>query len=556
MKKIYLLSAVLATLTLQAQTESWEGVPVLPNFYANKMSLDGNQIVGFPEEDATVYYNIAKDQFYYYPNCTYGRGYVVADNGWVVGLELLDSETKTNTGVVMTEGKIIQPDVFDPYVTSNIHSITPDGSRVCGVVGNPGHGASNLPYYCDIDANGNFGELQFLPTPEKDFFGNRPQYCSATWISADGKTIAGQVVEARGFFIYPIIYHQNEDGVWNYSCPSQKLFNQDNLPLPEPLDDFDVEYPDLEYPEPTNFMAENMIPVWEAAIYKWETNNFAEELDPNSHLEDYMTAQEIADYLAAVDTYNKAVEEYNIKNEQYWEGVFKIVDSSVFFVQNNMALSPNGKWLASAAEWEDLSQDLFDVPQLYYVPYLFNLETGEVKQIADNKDNLGVNQVLSNGDVLTVTPASSALPPRSWLYKNDQKELVSIYDYMKGLNPSYGEWYDNELSGDIPVAEDDKGGLIYEYATVTGLVAGSDDLSTLCGGVLGYAIDYDMYLTYIFIGLPPVAGVESLKADPSFNGVYNVYNLQGVKVISTKDESEINSLPRGLYIINGKKILK
>ena len=134
----------MATFMAQAQTENWEGVPVLPDFYANKMSHDGNQIVGFSEDDETVYYNIEKDQYYYYPNCTYDRGYVVADNGWVVGLELLDSETKTNIGSVMTEGKIIHPDVFEPYTTSNIHSITPDGSRVCGVVGNPGKGASNL----------------------------------------------------------------------------------------------------------------------------------------------------------------------------------------------------------------------------------------------------------------------------------------------------------------------------------------------------------------------------------------------------------------------------
>lgn len=50
------------------------------------------------------------------------------------------------------------------------------------------------------------------------------------------------------------------------------------------------------------------------------------------------------------------------------------------------------------------------------------------------------------------------------------------------------------------------------------------------------------------------AGVESLVTEPG-DGIYRVYNPQGVKVLETKDASTIESLPKGIYIINGKKVM-
>lgn len=39
-------------------------------------------------------------------------------------------------------------------------------------------------------------------------------------------------------------------------------------------------------------------------------------------------------------------------------------------------------------------------------------------------------------------------------------------------------------------------------------------------------------------------------------GRYVVYNLNGVLILDTTDETQVNNLPRGLYIINGKKVIK
>lgn len=50
------------------------------------------------------------------------------------------------------------------------------------------------------------------------------------------------------------------------------------------------------------------------------------------------------------------------------------------------------------------------------------------------------------------------------------------------------------------------------------------------------------------------AGVESLIGENEA-AIYKAYNLNGVKVMETKDAGEINNLPKGIYIVNGKKVV-
>lgn len=48
------------------------------------------------------------------------------------------------------------------------------------------------------------------------------------------------------------------------------------------------------------------------------------------------------------------------------------------------------------------------------------------------------------------------------------------------------------------------------------------------------------------------SGIRSLTEDK--DGIYKAYNLQGVKVLETKDSQQVNSLPQGIYVVNGKKV--
>lgn len=551
MKKHYFTIAALLVPVFLCNAQDMqeiEGVPVLVDFYCHRTSTDGTQLVGEAEDGSTVYYNIPENKFYNYPDCTFGRGNVVSDEGTVVGCQLLESDTQSTVGVLMKDGVITIPSILKGYMSSDIHSITPDGQRICGVIGNSGSGQSHFPFYCDKDANGNFSEVKFLPYPKEDFFGDVPQYCSATCMSEDGKTIVGQVIDSHGAFIYPIQYTENEKGEWNYYYPSKSLFNTENLPLPEPFKEFD-----MEEPEPTNWMDEKEKEEWEAAKLKWEQNSFAPEYSPYDHLEWFLTDEEIMEYEAALAEYEEAAEKYNEQYFSFWEQYYAILDCSVGFERNSMALSPNGQWMASAQVLDFIPEDSMDYIEILYRPYRFNLVKDENIALADAEYNLGISQVFDNGDVICVTPVASVLPPRSWLYINSEKKLISIEDYIKDVNPTYGKWYENNLYAYIPVAENEDGSFSFTWATITGLVTANEDMTMLVGAIIGDAIDFGANLSYIFTGLP--AGVEGIEAESSIAESYTVYNLQGVKVMTTKERGDLINLSKGIYIINGKKVI-
>lgn len=64
--------------------------------------------------------------------------------------------------------------------------------------------------------------------------------------------------------------------------------------------------------------------------------------------------------------------------------------------------------------------------------------------------------------------------------------------------------------------------------------------------------DGEFKFTFVF-DTTSSAGVGSILTD--HNGSYTVYSLLGNLVLKTTEKSEIYSLPKGIYIVNGKKII-
>lgn len=56
------------------------------------------------------------------------------------------------------------------------------------------------------------------------------------------------------------------------------------------------------------------------------------------------------------------------------------------------------------------------------------------------------------------------------------------------------------------------------------------------------------------ISLEGQAGIGSIEIQRE--ETFHVFNLNGIKILETKDSSFLDSLPRGIYIVNGKKIMK
>ena len=218
MKKALLLfiATLMAGIGMAQVTRHHDG------FYFDKMSPNGKWMA--TQEQGYVYMYIQDTDEYleylasedavteYY---AIGIGNCISDEGTIVG------GTNDATCAYWKDGKWTALPVKEENTALNLaHGITPDGSRIVGQVGNTGLNfyseQMTKPVYWDRNAEGGYDTYQLLPCPTTDFCGRKPQYITAVAVSDDGKTIAGQVVDWSGFYIYPIIYTQDEAGVWSY----------------------------------------------------------------------------------------------------------------------------------------------------------------------------------------------------------------------------------------------------------------------------------------------------------------------------------------------------
>ena len=542
MKRFLILPIVIAySISVYSQVEDWNGVTVIADVYGQKISSNGDVIVGLVGDGGSVVYTRSTKTADYYPEFDYGRGHVASDNGWIVGCQLFEN-IGTNLGIIAKDGNCSTPEILKNFDSSNIHSITPDGTRVCGVVSGENKGYDYVPFYSDMDADGNLSEINYLPIPDKDFFGYRPQYVTATWINSDGTVIAGQVKDMRGFFLYPILFTQDASGDWEFSLPSQNEFNPNHLPVPSPVGDIEEEFPDAPYPDMKDFM--------DPVKYK----EFLEDGEPYEYIDEYMTPDQLEAYENALNKYWEAQEEYNLLFENYMAQYWNILDTSLvssYMIQNALALSADGKWLATSfTEFIPMGETTGE----HYIPYLCNLETGEWTKCIRSDYNMHVNQVLPGGVTVFNNISNGWVPASTYLYYPSSNKSVTLFDDLAKNNPVYAEWIEGNLKGDVILGQNPDGTLEFGTLTVTGQAAISEDFTTVAAGVDGYTLNYQMYFTYIFADVE--AGVENIIAsqDPLDSG-YSVYSLQGVRILKTKNIEEIKTLPAGIYIINGKKIV-
>ena len=102
------------------------------------------------------------------------------------------------------------------------------------------------------------------------------------------------------------------------------------------------------------------------------------------------------------------------------------------------------------------------------------------------------------------------------------------------------------------VSIDDKGNLVIDLSEL-GIEGGGDYTLTL--GEYSVLIDEDGTITYNpeLVYTFKTSAIAILTADGSKS--WKVYNMNGVNVLNTDNAGDLNQLEKGLYIINGKKVL-
>lgn len=542
----------------------WGGVPVIMDSYGHKISRDGVLSTGeaVTIESGWCRNNLTGEEGLY-EACTIGYGNPVSKDYRVVGTDKIFMK---GAFLIPNAEPILVPSL-EKYSESYLHGINWDGTRICGFVSNPkGNGLDEfdpdkmsmmyLPVYCDVDpATGNVGNPVFLPTPPRDFFGLPPQYCTAFWISDDGRTILGQVIDNSGFYIYPILYIQGSDGNWSYSLPSEELFNPDNLTIPV------WPKPEMDAPQAEDYIGNpEMKALFQQLLDEWDGDELTSPynlLNPaTAGNRAIMTQTEWNAFQQALKEYAEYSDKYEIELNRYYEEYSFFIAHSTNFLQSSMAMNPQGTLISQTK----IVQRIYGATEIvsYHIPVLFNLENGTYQILGEDNSEMEIQQIMSDGTLIAATPKPGSTSPdltpqHSYVYPVGGKDFIPIEDFIKDSNPVAYDWMQRYLFHDVPVGYDEISDMVYKPMTVTGLVAVSDDWSTMSGGVDTWSWDLEdgEYITYFLTDLNnPNAGIEGVPVDSNQSEI-KIYNLQGVKI-----DSSLESLPHGVYIINGKKIAK
>lgn len=453
----------------------------------------------------------------YYP----GGNNPQANNGVLVG-QSFDLEL-----AVMFESYAVVPKQFRGAGMSMLESITPDGSRASGYMSNiMGYSPLQVPIFATISDDGTLTDFFPLPYPAKDFFGAAPQYINAGFISADGHTIVGQVMSGDGFFCYPIIYREI-NGRWSYTLPTEKNFNPDGLPLPvEPSDD-------IVQPQIYDFMTAEKAALWKKDLAAYENDNSLP--NPWDHVLDYMSYDDFKEYEAAIDKYNEEVEEYYKKLDEYWDAINKLTRNRNY-AQNQYTLKADGSVFATAKVVEGEYDGVSDVAAGYVVE-IFDVETGASRIINSKNKFLLPRQFLKDGTLVALDPMNFC----DYFLLDGAEEFITTEEYMQAYHPTWLLWMEENLSNNI--TESTESGVNSRRGICAGILSFNEDCTVMAGG------NRTDFSTYVF-GLSD-SGVDGIAAEEE--NTVTVYSLQGVKVLETQDKNEVDRLPAGIYIVNGRK---
>lgn len=552
MKKVLLLSAVAA---MSAAAVNAIEPQVLDDVMITKLSPDGNLAVSDMNGVVTIF-DFANDKTYEYGmdeetyvSYTTGLGNAISSTGIIVGGKGDENPAYWENG----EWKMLPVSEVSGVYGPN--GITPDGGVICGIVPSTTTGATTiLPAIWTRNDDGSYSDYKILPHPSKDFSGRDPQYITAVCISNDGKTIAGQIQDYSGMFPQPIVYRMNDKNEWEYELIHPEMINVGNVEFPEWS-------PEPYRPEPEDFMTPENLAEYEEAYQTYIQNGYNPDLMP--YPSEYMTPEEIAAFEEAAAIYNEWLE----KDTAIGDIVWSLPDEgAAMFVYNNVALSGNGKYYGTTAQF------IID-GEYKYMPIIFDLETGDFTKHSADKD-ISITFVADNGNALagTVMDYFSISPMQAYALKSGEDTFVPLIDFL-AYSPVTVDWMKKNMSHDgVATGEyDEEGSLILEdNYMITGMPTANADMSVIATWTTSDLWDIDNWekpFAYSYLltpGLNPtgialpvdganlaiaiVDGAIMLNGDAASVAVYDLNGRLVMNVANPGAKVE-TTLASGFYIV-------
>lgn len=420
------------------------------------------------------------------------------------------------------------------------NGITADGSRICGTAATGAEfGGSNVmvtPCYWDIAPNDN-GTRHALPFPDKDFAGMSPQYITAICISDDGRTIVGQQRSGNGMLHEFLVYQQADDNTWSYFKPFADLVNPNKRTLPENPG----EGPEI--PSQETYMTQEQIDAFttafDAYVAELETNPAA--VPPT--YETYMSPDSITKYNEAVKATNAWQQSY----ERWNRAITAVMDESTNFQFNQVALSPNGRYLGCTAEKTVYHSDLTSTS--VHTPYLYDLK--ERKVIINDGPDLSITSVSNDGDLLGYERKGDI--DFGYFLEAGSTEWEPLHEYISEQHPELADWFKENWTHEVEVVEivDGEEDVTWQTMTFGGLPIASRDFNYVVSNLYVFWTDAPAELASDYAGylLPLKKSDENSISDIEVPSTVNneLFDLQGRRV--TKPG-------HGLYISKGRKILR
>ncbi|MDE6768602.1 MAG: hypothetical protein K2J78_02630 [Muribaculaceae bacterium] len=488
---------------------------------------------------------------------TLGLGNFITADG-----SILLASTSTNLDAAYYQGGEWHTlDVLDPTRSNMANGITPDGSRICGSIGLNAMSFDDVimlaPAFWDRNPDGNgYGSCTVLPYPTKDLFGETPQYVTAVAISSDGKTIVGQVTFSSGMMQVPIVYTEDENGLWEYSFPTQALFNPDKLePVENPGDG-----PMM--PSAESFLSAEELEDYLAALKEYNATYQGPYPDP----EDFMSEEEKAAYTEAMEEYDAKYEVWQEQFYAYWDYANAVMESSPNFVFNNVYLSTDNKTIVGTLETQIPNTDPWAwMPfKTAYRPCSVDIATGELTSYEPAESCLA-SGVADNGVILAYDEQGT-IPMMGYIIKDGNIQTVN--DYISSIVPEYASWIDENMTHEVLVGFDyDEDEEIYEEVTFGGMPVATPDLSMIAmwndtpwdGGSFAESVLFDLRkttgVTTISTSKNISAGANGTVIVPAGFVSLDVYALSGACVKTVKEPNGVISLnlPEGVYVAKGTR---
>ena len=485
----------------------------------------------------------------YEPLSSYGLGRerCISDDGIVVG-------TIDDVAAYWENGEWHELPSGSRHGVSYASAITPDGKRIVGFGG--------TPVVWDRKEDGTYGPAVSLPTPSRDVTGRRPQYTSGISISNDGKTVGAFMRDFLGLLQQPVVIKCDDKGNWTQTLLGTDLLNPNHVEFPPYPGDFNEMMPNYE-----DYMSVDQRIAWETAHDYWMNNG---EIGPEPMAADFMD-EDMREawnkvYIPWYEKYIVWAEKYS-KFEQALDNCYS---NGVDFLQNNVCISPDGRYLAATRIKEDIVMGMWE-PEITvkYAPTLFDTETGDWT-LYDYGLNLVVSYLGDNNNLLANVLDPDGIQQRNaYIYPAGKFEPMLIQDFIYETSPTTWAWMEDNMMQTVITGVDDFG-LVWEDMICTGIPKATSDLSVIVTAIGTDMWDYAeaaMY-SYVFPTGLKSSGVEKVENEEEYgltvvdNGTLNltgefsnieIFNIAGMKVWGKANASgtQATGLSKGIYIIKG-----